>query len=101
MLGELRADGAGEAERAPDIAEPGRRGGRRVDKGISSSLLDESFSLVSESTMAPLSLGCVVGANDPREKDDGRFATGAMTREIMATGTNTKYKVSTSRHTGS
>ena len=73
FVGTLRADAAGEAERAPDIAEPGLRGGRRFDKGISSSLLcEDSFSLVSVPAMASLSLVCVGGTNDPRESDDGR-----------------------------
>lgn len=91
VLGTLRADAAGEAGRAPDIAEPGRRGGMRVDKGISSSLLSEdSFSLVSVSAMAPLSLGRVGGINEPREKDDGRLVPGVIGRYNRARETKTR-----------
>ena len=100
LAGTLRADRAGEAERTPDIAEPGRRGGRRFDKGVSSSLLcDDSFSLVSVSAMASLSLGCVGGANDPREKDDGRLVSGIRVRGIGAKEPKTK-QISPIRHIG-
>ena len=96
VLGTLRADGAGEAERAPDIAEPGRRGGRRADKGISSSLLsDDSLSLVSVSTMTPLSLGRVGGINDPREKEDGRLVPGVTARDNRARVNEKRIKVRT------
>ena len=85
LVGTLRADKAGEAERAPDIAEPGLRGGRRVDRGISSSLLsDDSFSLVSVSAIASFGLVCVGGTNDPRERDDGRLIPGTLVLRIGA-----------------
>ena len=85
FVGTLRIDVAGEAERAPDIAEPGLRGGRRFDRGISSSLLcDDSFSLVSVSAVASLGLGRVGGTNDPREKDDGRPVPATLVRGIGA-----------------
>lgn len=91
LAGILRADAAGEAERAPDIAEPGRRGGRRFDRGISSSLLcDDSFSLVSVPVMASLRPGRVGGANDPREKDDGRLVPGRLVLGIGAREPKTK-----------
>jgi len=99
FVGTLRADAVGEAERATDIAEPGLRGGRRFDSGISSSLLcDESFSLVSVSAMASLSLGRVGGTNDPREKDDGRPVPATLVRGTGARKPKQKWSQYLSFH---